>query len=75
MAKYTAERDDSSEGSKKWGFVLGAIGVIVAVSPFVVGANGGRVFFAFLVAGAFFAAAFSVASDGDLDGPPPRRSG
>lgn len=74
MARATAERG-ADEGNRKRGLALAAIGVLVAVSPFVVGANTGWIFLAFLVAAVFLVAAFSVASDGDLDGPPPRRSG
>ena len=73
MARYSASRE-TSEGNRKWALALGAIGVVVAVSPFVVGAHAGWTFLALLVAAMFLVAAFTVASDGDLDGPPPRRS-
>lgn len=74
MARYSASRE-TTEGNRKWALALGAIGVVVAVTPFVVGTHAGWMVLALLVAAMFLVAAFSVASDGDLDGPPPRRSG
>lgn len=70
------EGNSDDEGAKTWALVLGIIGVLVVVSPFVVGATtSGWILLGLFVGGLFIVAALGVASDSDLDGPPIRRTG
>lgn len=76
MAQRQSESASHDGGDKRWAVLLGTIGVAVTVSPFLAGeATSGWIILALGVGGLFIVAALAVASDADLEGPPPRRTG
>ena len=62
-------------GSKRWAVTFAALGLVVAVLPFVAGAHAMWILLGVGLGIVCLGVAFTVASDATPDGPPPRRTG